>query len=101
MFLRICFKEKKNCHLPPTHTHTHTHTHTQVWTLIIFSSNQKQFQVFKIAKLEFKIAVQYGLWTKCTHLQAFNSLHIGSFQPKYSGIYFEPLNFLQIDGDMI
>ena len=29
-----------------------------------FYSNWKQFQVFKIAKLEFKVTLHYGLWTK-------------------------------------
>ena len=33
-----------------------------------FYSNWKQFQVFKIAKFEFKVIVHYGLWAKCTQL---------------------------------
>ena len=31
-------------------------------------SNSKQFQVFKIAKFEFKVTVHYSLWAKCTQL---------------------------------
>ena len=31
-----------------------------------FYSNQKQFQVFKIAKFEFKVTVHCGLLSKCT-----------------------------------
>ena len=35
---------------------------------IFFFSNWKQFQVFEIAKFEFKVTVHYGLWTKCIQL---------------------------------
>ena len=33
-------------------------------------SNWKQFQVFKIAKFEFKITVHYGPWAKSIQLWA-------------------------------
>ena len=39
---------------------------------IFFYSNWKQFQVFKMAKFEFKVTVHYGLWTKCTELWPLN-----------------------------
>ena len=50
------------------------------WT---FYSNWKQFQIFKIAKLEFKVTVHYGLWGKtpsCLFLTTGNvyySIHLG------------------------
>ena len=37
-----------------------------------FYCNWKQFQVFKIAKFEFKVSVHYGLWAKSTQLWALN-----------------------------
>ena len=33
-----------------------------------FYSNVKQFQIFKIAKFEFKETLHYHLWPKCTQL---------------------------------
>ena len=38
----------------------------KIWAQIILLLKLKQFQVFKIAKLEFKVTVHYGL--KCTQL---------------------------------
>ena len=35
---------------------------------LFFYYSWKQYQVFKIAKLKFKVTVQYGLWAKCTQL---------------------------------
>ena len=41
---------------------------SQNYRLKFFYSNWKQFQVYKIAKLEFKVTVHYSLWAKCIQL---------------------------------
>ena len=41
-------------------------------------SNWKQFQVFKIAKFEFKVTVHYSLWAKCTKLWPLNCVIVAS-----------------------
>ena len=49
-----------------------------------FYSNWTQFQVFKIAKFEFKVTVHYRLWVKCTPLWPLNAWNIWSSSHKVS-----------------
>ena len=57
--------------------------------VIIGSNNSftwKHFQVFKIAKFEFKVTVHYGLCTKCSQLWALRGLAFSTEGgPKYTG----------------